>query len=147
MYSSIVLGTDGSDTAREAVRQAIELAKAVGARIHLVSAYQPVPESRLREERKDAPEEIQWAINPRQDVEKILRDEGERIEEAGVKVETHFREGDPASAVLDVVEEENGDLVIVGNKGMTGARRFLLGSVPDKIAHHAACSVLIIRTT
>jgi nucleotide-binding universal stress UspA family protein len=147
MYSSIVLGTDGSETAREAVKQAIELAKAVGARVHLVSAYQPVPESRLRQERQGAPEDIQWSINPRQDVEKILEEEGEHAQEAGVEVETHSREGDPADAVLDVVEEENADLVIIGNRGMTGARRFLLGSVPNKISHHATCSVLIIRTT
>jgi nucleotide-binding universal stress UspA family protein len=147
MYSSIVLGTDGSETAREAVTQAIEIAKAVGARVHLVSAYQPVPESRLRQERKGAPDDIQWSINPRQDVEKILEEESERVQEAGVEVETYAREGDPADAVLDVVEEKDADLVIVGNRGMTGAARFLLGSVPNKISHHATCSVLIIRTT
>ena len=57
---------------------------------------------------------------------------------------THAREGDPADAILDVAEETKADLVIVGNKGMTGARRFLLGSVPNKISHHAPCSVLIV---
>ena len=67
--------------------------------------------------------------------------------EAGVNVETYARQGDPADAILDVAEEQNADLIVVGNKGMTGAKRFLLGSVPNKISHHAPCSVLIVRTT
>ena len=66
------------------------------------------------------------------------------MREAGVDVETFAREGDPADAILDVAEERNADLIVVGNKGMTGARRFLLGSVPNKVSHHAPCSVLII---
>ena len=62
-------------------------------------------------------------------------------------VNTYARQGDPADAILDVAEEQEADLIVVGNKGMTGAKRFLLGSVPNKISHHAPCSVLIIRTT
>ena len=147
MYGSIVVGTDGSETAGEAVRQAMELAKSVGADVHLVSAYNPVPESELRRERRDAPEDIQWSINPRQEVERTLRDAKEQVETAGVKVETHSQESDPANAILSVAEDEDADLIIVGNRGMTGASRFLLGSVPNKISHHAPCSVLIIRTS
>jgi nucleotide-binding universal stress UspA family protein len=147
MYGSIVVGTDGSKTAGEAVRQATEMAKSLGAKVHLVSAFTPVSEARLRQERKEAPEEIQWSINPREDVEETLRDAAEQVSDAGVTVETYSREGDPADAVLDVAEENNADLIMVGNRGMTGAARFLLGSVPNKIAHHASCSVLIIRTT
>ncbi len=59
----------------------------------------------------------------------------------------YAREGDPADAILNVAEEANADLIVVGNKGMTGARRFLLGSVPNKVSHHAPCSVIIVRTT
>ncbi len=69
------------------------------------------------------------------------------LKAAGVEVEIHAREGDPADAILDVAEERNADLIVVGNKGMTGAKRFLLGSVPNKVSHHAPCSVLIIRTS
>ena len=147
MFGSIVVGTDGSDTATEAVRQATELAKSVGARVHVVSAYEPVPEGRLRQERQDVPADLQWSINPREDVEATLRHAAEGIEEAGVQVDTFAREGDPADAILDVAEEQSADLIVVGNKGMTGAKRFLLGSVPNKVSHHAPCSVLIIRTT
>ena len=147
MFQSIVVGTDGSQTAGEAVREAVELANAVGARIDLVSAYEPVAGQRLREEARQAPEDLQWMVNPREDVEATLRDAAERVEGAGVEVSTYAREGDPADAILDVAEERGADLIVVGNKGMTGAKRFLLGSVPNKVSHHAPCSVLIIRTT
>ena len=66
---------------------------------------------------------------------------------AGVESRTYAREGDPADAILDVAEELGSDLIVLGNKGMTGAKRFLLGSVPNKVSHHAPCSVMIIRTT
>ncbi len=148
MISSIVVGTDGSDTARKAVQEAVELAKQVGASIDVVSAYEPVSQQRLREEARQVPGDLQWMVNPREDVEATLRDATELVKELGVAdVRCHAREGDPADAILDVAEEQNSDLIVVGNKGMTGAKRFLLGSVPNKVSHHAPCSVMIIRTT
>jgi nucleotide-binding universal stress UspA family protein len=147
MFGSIVVGTDGSETAKEAVRQATELAKAIGANINLVSAFEPVGNQRLREERQQVPEDMQWMIHAREDVEATLSEAADQIREAGVEVETFSRQGDPADAILDVAEEKKSDLIIVGNKGMSGAKRFLLGSVPNKVSHHAPCSVMIIRTT
>ncbi len=147
MFSSIVVGTDGSDTATQAVREAVDMARAVGATLEIVSAYAPVSEQRLRAERRDAPADVQWAISPRQEVEMSLSDAADIAREAGVNVNTYAREGEPADAILDVAEEQKSDLVIVGNKGMAGAKRFLLGSVPNKVSHHAPCSVLIIRTS
>jgi nucleotide-binding universal stress UspA family protein len=147
MFRSIVVGTDGSETATKAVSQAVDLARAVGARLELVSAYEPVPAQRLNEERRQAPEDLQWTINPREDVDATLEAAAEVARKAGVEVAVYPRQGDPADAILDVAEEREADLVIVGNKGMTGAKRFLLGSVPNKVSHHAPCSVLIIRTT
>jgi nucleotide-binding universal stress UspA family protein len=135
MFDSMVVGTDGSETAQEAVRQASDLAKRLDAKIHLVSAYQQVPD------------DLQWMVNPREDVSATLAQAAKALEEQGVRVETHAREGDPADAILDVAEEQGADLIVVGNKGMTGAKRFLLGSVPNKVSHHAPCSVMIIRTT
>jgi len=146
MFRSIVVGTDGSDTARQAVRQATELARSVGARIELVSAYEPVSDARLREESIHVPEDLQWMINPREDVQGMLEQAAAEIRAGGVEVEVFARQGDPADAILDVAEERGSDLIVVGNKGMTGAKRFLLGSVPNKVSHHAPCSVLIIRT-
>jgi nucleotide-binding universal stress UspA family protein len=147
VFRSIVVGTDGSETASEAVREAIELAKALGASVEVVSAYEPVSNLRLREEARQAPEDLQWMVNPREDVDATLREAAEMVETAGLNVRTYAREGDPADAILDVAEERGADLIVVGNKGMTGAKRFLLGSVPNKVSHHAPCSVLIIRTT
>jgi nucleotide-binding universal stress UspA family protein len=147
MFASIVVGTDGSETAAEAVRQATDLAKAVGARVHVVSAYEPVGGQRLREERQKIPEDMQWMVNPREDVDKTLADAEEQLKAEGVDVAVFARQGDPADAILDVAEEQDADLIMVGNKGMTGAKRFLLGSVPNKVSHHAPCSVMIIRTS
>ena len=147
MFGSIVVGTDGSNTAQEAVRQASELAGALGAKVYLVSAYEPVPEGRLRDERQVLPADLQWMVNPREDVEETLDQAAGALKASGIEVETLPREGDPADAILDVAEEKNADLIVVGNKGMTGAKRFLLGSVPNKVSHHAPCSVMIIRTT
>jgi nucleotide-binding universal stress UspA family protein len=147
MFRSIVVGTDGSDTASQAVLQAVDLARSVGAKIELVSAYEPVAGQRLREERRQAPEDLQWAINPREDVDATLETAAQVARDAGVTVDLYARQGDPADAILDVAEEQQADLIVVGNKGMTGAKRFLLGSVPNKVSHHAPCSVLIIRTT
>jgi nucleotide-binding universal stress UspA family protein len=147
MFQSIVVGTDGSETAGKAVREAIELARALGASVDVVSAYEPVPDQRLRAEARQAPEDLQWMVNPREDVDATLHAAADQVEAAGVAVRTYAREGDPADAILDVAEERGADLIVVGNKGMTGAKRFLLGSVPNKVSHHAPCSVLIIRTT
>jgi nucleotide-binding universal stress UspA family protein len=145
VFRSIVVGIDGSDTATEAVRQATSLASSVGARIELVSAYEPVSDARLRES-VVVPRDLHWIINPREDVEATLEAAAREVRDAGVQVEVFARQGDPADAILDVAEERGSDLIVIGNKGMTGAKRFLLGSVPNKISHHAPCSVLIIRT-
>ena len=147
MFSRIVVGTDGSETAQLAVREAAELARQTGAELDLVSAYEPVPQSRLRSEQMEAPDDIAHTVGPREDVDAILREAAAEVEAAGVKVRTFARQGEPADAILDVAEEESADLIVVGNKGMTGAKRFLLGSVPNKVSHHAPSSVLIIRTT
>jgi nucleotide-binding universal stress UspA family protein len=147
MFGSIVVGTDGSETAGEAVRQAMQLAGILGARVHVVSAYEPTGSARLREERDRVPDDMQWMVNPREDVDKALTGAAESMRDQGVEVVTYARQGDPADAILDVAEEQHADLIVVGNKGMTGAKRFLLGSVPNKVSHHAPCTVMIIRTT
>jgi nucleotide-binding universal stress UspA family protein len=147
LFKRIVVGTDGSDTATEAVRQAIELAQSAGATLEVVSAYEPVPQDRLREEASEVPGDVAHGVGPREDVNVALEAAAGPARQAGVEVKTHAREGEPADAILDVAEEEGADLIVVGNKGMTGAKRFLLGSVPNKISHHAPCGVYIVRTT
>ena len=147
MFDRIVVGTDGSETAEEAVRQASELAKISKSELNLVSAYEPVSQSQLREEARDVPGDAANVVNPREEVNVTLEKASGIAKKEKVSVVPHAREGDPADAILDVAEEIKADLIIVGNKGMTGAKRFLLGSVPNKVSHHAPCSVMIIQTT
>jgi len=147
VFTRIVVGTDGSETAAEAVRQAIDLAKLSGAELSIVSAYEPVPERKVKEAQRDAPPDVQYEIGPREDVNLVLDAAAATARKEGLEVRTHPVEGDPAEGILNVAEEANADLIVVGNKGMTGARRFLLGSVPNNVSHHAPCAVMIVRTT
>ncbi len=147
MFTRIVVGTDGSETAEEAVRQALDLAKLSSAALSIVSAYAPVSERKVKDQQRDAPADVQYELGPREDVNLVLDAAAAAAREEGVEVQTHPVEGDPAEAILNVAEQTKADLIVVGNKGMTGARRFLLGSVPNKISHHAPSSLMIVRTT
>jgi nucleotide-binding universal stress UspA family protein len=147
VFTRIVVGTDGSETAAEAVRQAVDLAKLAGAQLSIVSAYAPIPKRRVEGEKEGAPPDVQYEIGPREDVNLVLDAAAASARKEGIEVQTHPVEGDPAEGILNVAEETKADLIVVGNKGMTGARRFLLGSVPNNVSHHAPCSVMVVRTT
>jgi nucleotide-binding universal stress UspA family protein len=147
VFTRIVVGTDGSDTAEEAVRQAIDLAKLTGATLSVVSAFQPVSKRRIQGEQEGAPADIANQIGPREDVNLVLDAAAAKARAEGVEVQTHPVQAEPADAILNVAEEIKADLIVVGNKGMTGRRRYLLGSVPNNVSHHAPCSVIIVRTT
>jgi nucleotide-binding universal stress UspA family protein len=147
VFTRIVVGTDGSDTAAEAVRQAVDLAKLAGAQLSIVSAYAPISKRQVEGEKEGAPPDVQYEIGPREDVNLVLDAAAAAARKEGIEVQTHPVEADPAEAILNVAEETKADLIVVGNKGMTGARRFLLGSVPNNVSHHAPCSVIIVRTT
>jgi nucleotide-binding universal stress UspA family protein len=148
VFRSILVGTDGSDTAHTALERAIEMGAGLRARLWIVSAYEPVSDPRLGGDQVIAPKDVQWAINPHHEVLALLeRARAEALAGGVAEVETFARQGDAADAIIDVAEEQRCDLIVVGNKGMTGAKRFLLGSVPNKVSHHAPCSVLIVRTT
>lgn len=147
MFRSIVVGTDGSEAASEAVAQAVEMARQWGASLHVVSAYEPASGQGLR----GAPTtslapDPQWVVKLREEADATLEEAATTAADAGVAVSVYARQGDAADAILDVAEERGADLVIIGNKGMTGAKRFLLGSVPNKVSHYAPCAVMIIRT-
>ena len=147
MVKKIVVGTDGSETASQAVASAVELASLSGAELELVSAYAPVPESRLKAEAGSSPDDVAHTVGPREDVELILGNAVAAAKKAKVKATPHPVEGDPAEALLDVAEKHGADLIVVGNRGMTGATRFFLGSVPNRISHHAPCDVWIVHTS
>jgi nucleotide-binding universal stress UspA family protein len=127
VYRQIVVGVDDSDTAREAFRHACDLSAVTGAVLHVVTAL-PDPSS-LDTPVRQAGQDL---------VDALAR-------ESGVDATGYARNGDPAAVVLAVAEEVGADLVVVGNKGMRGARR-VLGSVPNTLSHEAPCAVLIVNT-
>jgi nucleotide-binding universal stress UspA family protein len=148
MFERIVVGTDGSASAGRAVEQAAALVRAGGGRLHVVSAYQ-------------APgfmPDVAWtgmsagvdtaalAKEIHCQAEALLDHVGRSVDLPG-RVELHVREGDAADVLLNVADDVSADLIVVGNRGMSGGRRFLLGSVPNRVAHHATCNVLIASTT
>jgi nucleotide-binding universal stress UspA family protein len=146
MFESMLVATDGSETAGEAVSQAADLAAGTAARVHVMTAYQPL-RARVSTGRPVDPEQGQWQLAQDSWADTVLDDACAVMRLRGVEAEPHARKGDPADAIIDLAEELGADLIVVGNKGLTGARRFLLGSVPDKVSHHAPCSVLIVHTT
>lgn len=143
MYGSIVVGTDGSDTAKRAVAEATRLAKALGDEIHLVAAYEPLRGARI----VGAPEGAAkvWDLKPDTAVQSVVEQAAAAIRIGGVEVTSHTVTGDPADAMLDVAGQNGAGLIVVGNRGMHGMTR-VLGSVPNKVSHRATCSVLIVST-
>jgi len=149
MYKQIVVGTDGSAGANVAVDAAIELARLTGATLHVVTARKVVNAYQLA----GAAESGIAAVNIDEANDAVLA-EGqqlcaevvERAKRVGVHGEAHSVPGDAVDALLRVVEDAKADLLVVGNRGMSGARRFVLGSVPNKVSHHCPTNLLIVDT-
>jgi nucleotide-binding universal stress UspA family protein len=142
VFETVVVGADGSPTAAEAVRQAIELVKLTGGRLHIVTAYKP---QQLSSPATQVDEYLK-SLGSSHVADSLLADLGSQARSAGVDVETHARTVAPAHAICQVASEVKADLIVVGNKGMTGMHR-VLGSVPNSVAHQAPCAVLIAFTT
>lgn len=144
MYASIVVGTDGSTTAEKAVSHAARLAAMSGAHLHVAMVTPRIP-------LLVAPDMVvasaEWNEATTQSTALALANAAEIAEGAGAEVSTHALAGEPADALLSLCEDVDADLLVVGNRGMQGARRFLLGSVSSRCAHHADCSVLIVQTS
>jgi nucleotide-binding universal stress UspA family protein len=140
-FSSVVVGTDGSDSAAEAVHSAMDLAKLCGAKLHIVTAYKPKPVRTA-----GVPEEFRERLGSGGAADTLLDDQCARARTAGIEVEGHAETGDPADAIVRVAEREKADVIVVGNKGMAGVRR-ALGSVPNSVAHKAPCAVFIVQTS
>lgn len=138
--NAIVVGTDGSHGAEAAVRKVIEMLQGSGATVHLVCAYaSPGTLQRLGMTAKTE------SVNMRGVAADVLARDERRLEDAGFSVQTYALEGDPADMILDVAGEQKADLIAVGARGHTGLRRFMLGSVSSKLAHHTNTSLLIVR--
>ncbi|MEW6477496.1 MAG: universal stress protein [Actinomycetota bacterium] len=147
MFRSIVVGTDGSATATEAVRRAGILANAFGADLHVVTAYR-VPAMVLAGSAEPGvlpTAVLQWEAAARDDACHLLDTVATGLIGVGDSLTTHAVLAHPATAILSVAEEVGADLIVVGNRGMQGPRR-MLGSIPNHVSHHAHCDVLVVDT-
>lgn len=124
MYERILVGTDGSETAARAVARAVEVASTTGAALTIITAG-PVDKGQA-----------------------VVQAAAAEHAGRGVAIDTKVVDSDPVSTLIDEARDGGYDLVVVGNKGMTGMSRFFrLGSVPNKLSHHLPCSLLIVKTT
>jgi nucleotide-binding universal stress UspA family protein len=139
MISTIAVGTDGTATANEAVKEAADLARHLGARLFLLSV---IDDSGRSPGGDDV--ELQWASNPAARVRSILERLEEDLNLEGIRTETRAASGDPGKVLPELAEEVGADLLVIGNKGM---QRRVLGSVPNTVTHRANCSVLVVKTT
>ena len=146
MYRSIVVGTDGSEGAAIAVGVAAQLAKFSGATLHLATVGGAATSAMLGDPLAGAAAMSVAADETRDELAAIVEKAAEPAQAMGVTVATHALVGSAAQALCDLAERVGADLLVVGNRGMKGGRRFL-GSVPNTVSHHAPCSVLIVDTT
>lgn len=137
MFKAIVTGTDGSSYADKAVRYAIGLAEPFAARVVIVRATPPLDPATLFTDSKAANAASQ------------LDAYGTALEAEypATALEWRAEKGDPADVLCRVAADEQAEVIVVGNRGMTGAKRFFLGSVPNRVAHQAGCAVLIVHTS
>ncbi|TMK20225.1 MAG: universal stress protein [Actinobacteria bacterium] len=145
-YKKILVGTDGSPPSLMSVREAARLAKAFGSELVVVCAYEPVDQATVERWKEDAPTDIGWRFTATSGAETAAEKGREAAGELGVVPRAVIEEGEAGDAIIRVAEREGVDLIVVGNRGMAGPTRFLLGSVPNKVSHHAPCDLLIVKT-
>jgi nucleotide-binding universal stress UspA family protein len=143
-YQTVVVGYDGSSDAARAVEAAADQV-GTGGTVHVVTAFHPESNARLAESVRQLPEEIRFMYDPRAAETERQHPALERLQERGVDCAGHIVSDDPASAIIDVAEREQADLVVVGSRGLGGVRRFLRGSVSARVAAHTPMSVLIVH--
>ncbi|MEP7115041.1 MAG: universal stress protein [Ilumatobacteraceae bacterium] len=141
MYSRIVVGTDGTDRSLIAVDHAARLAAAFAAELHVVAAASP--SATIDKAPSQVPAVIALSDASARAAAKIGHDASKRH---GVRVVEHPRVGEPASVLIAVAEAIDADLIVVGNKSMTGHTRKFTGSVPSRLAHQSRRPVLIVHT-
>jgi len=144
MFQRIVVGTDGSETATNALKHAAQLAALCAAELHIVSGYHPKGSLSV----SGAGSGVEpWMVSSEFEVEGILRDAADIARREKVTITTHHEAGNPAKALVTIADQVDADLVVVGNRGMKGLKGKVLGSVPNEVSHHARCAVLILNTT
>lgn len=146
---SVVVGTDGSERAERAVDRAGEIASLLGVKVHVVSAYSKGSDAdglRAAAAARGRPAaEVHDPHDARTRAQHNIDRAQQRLARTGIESDAHIWLGEPAEALLHIADEQDAQMIIVGNRGMTGARR-VLGSVPNHVSHHARCDVLIVAT-
>jgi nucleotide-binding universal stress UspA family protein len=141
MFRTIVVGTNWSDTAEVAFVKALELARANGARLHVVTASPPSPRPASG---GSTAASASRSLGPDFQADVVLERTLERLGAQDLDVHQHTSSADPGDAIVAVADQVGADLVVVGNKGM---HRRVLGSVPNTVSHRASCDVLIVQTS
>lgn len=142
MFSKILVAVDGSEYADKALQQALDIALKYHSKLTLVHVVAKkvyaygLPEGPVV---LTSPEDLE------KEGEKILRKSLETAKRLGVSADTKLIRGNPAEEILRLVDSEKFDLIVMGSRGLSGVSAFLLGSVSDKVSHHAKCPVLIIK--
>lgn len=138
----ILIATDGSENAAKAVFHGVNIARTIGGEVHILYV--------ISTEHAVATRTVMgWTDS----FEKYLEEIGKEAlayatkigEEAGIKVEPVFRKGRPAEEILEYAEENNIGLIIMGTQGLTGLKKFLIGSVTEKVLRHSKVPVMIVR--
>lgn len=145
-YKRILVGTDGSEPSLKSVREAARLAKATGAELLILCAYASLDHGTIERWKEEAPDEISWRFTPSTIADEAIRKGQDVAAQEGVEAKMLTFKGEAAESLIRIADEEDADLIVVGNRGMTGPSRFLLGSVPNKVSHSAPCDVLIVKT-
>ncbi len=148
MFSSIVVGTDGSADAKRAVRVAGVLAQADPATsVHVVTAFQPLTPSELRDLADSLPEELRPLLHGEMRADGIVDHARAVLTAMAVSATYDEVEGDPTDVILDAIDTYQADLAVVGSRGEGAAERLMHGSVSTKVLHHAPCAVLVMKST
>ncbi len=146
MFATIVVGTDGSQDAEEALRAAAHLARLTGdSQVHVVNAHRPLTPAELSRLAASLPEEMRPLLHAQIGSDSILSEARTVLHGAGVEAQYHQINDDPTDALLEVVDQQGADLVIVGSRGEGMAKRVVHGSVSTKVLHNAPCAVLVVK--
>lgn len=162
-YKKVLVGADGSPTAMAAVEMASGLAAKLDTTPTIVTAFEPPSEQELErmrsgatdaistwnmtKEQKETPPGFEWRIAGAAQAEDVLERASDHASKSGVEAEVRAVEGAPAEVLLNLAGSENFDLIVVGSVGMSGAKRFMLGNVPNRLSHHTPVDILILHTS
>jgi nucleotide-binding universal stress UspA family protein len=147
-YSTILVGTDRSESSLKAVEEASEIASAFSARLVVVCAYHRLAAKEQAILAATVGPTSMYQVAGTDAAREALAAGRQRALDAGAsEVSAMLVEGDPGQALLTVAKEQGADLIVVGNRGINTLSGRLLGSVPSDVSQRAPCDVLIVHTT